>query len=71
MPKKEIVEYICDRCRETINGDVHHIGKFHYMHVFKWYVPMRDDRYPLRYICQDCWMSFKEWYETVGGDAND
>lgn len=69
MPKNERVEYICDRCGTTINDNVHSVGKFHYMHVFKWYAPgWREDHYPLKYICEGCWQSFKAWYEVVGGE---
>lgn len=64
MPKIEETVYYCDRCGKKIasNDDVHHIGRFRYLHVFKWFVPTSTLRYPLIYICGDCFKSFKEWY---------
>ena len=63
MPKKEVTQYICDRCGKVINGYVNHVGAFHYMHIFKWYVPIVCG-YKLHYICEDCFKSFKKWYKS-------
>ena len=66
MGKREIIVYVCDRCGKTIK-DVKHVGTFHFMHVFKWYVAYPDiAHYTMKYICQDCLNSFKKWYGKEG-----
>ena len=67
MGKVVKTEYICDRCGTNILGTPFHIGRFRYLHVFKWWVPEPVNQYPLRYICKDCFDSFKEWYCTTDG----
>ena len=64
MGKREITVYVCDRCGKTIK-DVKHVGTFHFLHIFKWYMPVWSS-YSMKYICQDCWGSFKKWYGEEG-----
>ena len=62
MGKVTRIDYICDRCGKSIVGDVFNIGRFRYMHVFKWWIPQPVNEYKLHYICHNCFRSFKEWY---------
>lgn len=71
MGKHEITIYTCDRCGAKIK-DVKHVGTFHFMHVFKWYVAYPSiAHYTMEYICQDCFNSFKEWYKKDGDGKHD
>ena len=63
MGKVTRTEYYCDRCRKKIIGTPFTVGRFRYLHVFKWYVPEPAPAYPLRYICSECFESFKKWYD--------
>ena len=66
MGRREIIVYVCDRCGKTIK-DVKHVGTFHFMHMFKWYVPaLSFPHYTMKYICQNCFESFKKWYDKEG-----
>ena len=64
MGKITRVEYVCDRCGKIIDrkDTLFHVGRFRFMHVFKWWVPQPVGEYKLHYICQDCFESFKRWY---------
>ena len=63
MGKVIRTEYYCDRCGKLIIGTPCTVGRFKYLHIFKWYVPEPCPSYPLRYMCQDCFNAFKKWYE--------
>ena len=66
MGKRTVVEYSCDRCgkrmTDPLKGEPYSIGRFRFMHVFKWWVPYPTEQYKLHYICQNCFKSFKKWY---------
>ena len=66
MAKVVKTEYICDRCGKSITGAPFHVGRFRYMHVFKWWMPEKCGGYGLTYICQECFESFKRWYRSEG-----
>lgn len=68
MGKVVKTEYICDRCGKNISETPFHIGRFRYLHVFKWWNPEPVNGYLLRYICKDCFDSFKEWYRKTDGE---
>ena len=68
MGKQTKTVYTCDRCGKEIVKDVFTIGRFKWLHMFKWFVPQPHPHYPLRYICEDCFKSFKKWY---GEDDHD
>lgn len=69
MGKSTKIEYTCDRCGKIIiDGKPYSIGRFRYMHVFRWWVPQPANEYKMRYICHDCFASFKRWYHD-GGEA--
>lgn len=71
MGRSMKIEYTCDRCGKIITGTPYSIWRFQYIHVFKWYVPQSATPYPLRYICKDCFKSFKKWYYTMDGERRD
>ena len=67
MGKSTKIEYTCDRCGKIIiGGKPYSIGRFRFMHVFKWWVPQPANEYKLHYICHDCFASFKRWYLADG-----
>ena len=71
MGKKIVTEYICDRCGKKIascSNSVFSIGRFRFMHAFKWWAPEQFGGYKLTYVCGDCFKSFKEWYKSDDTD---
>lgn len=62
MGKTTKIVYECDRCGKNITGFPFSIGRFRYMHIFKWWSPMPINNYKMKYLCQGCFNSFKEWY---------
>ena len=43
------------------------VGTFHFIHIFKWYVPYPNtSHYTVKYICKNCFKSFKKWYDEEG-----
>ena len=73
MGKKEMVVYTCDRCGkemiDPLSGEPNTVARFRFLHIFKWFVPCPVSGYPLRYICNDCFKSFKEWYTAKQKDG--
>ena len=67
MGKKEVTIYTCDRCGATISDTVNSIGAWHYMHVFKWFVPTVS-RYKIAYVCGECYEGFRKWYREKGDE---
>ena len=66
MGKREIIVYVCDRCGAEMK-EPFHVGTFHFMHVFKWYVAYPSTaHYTMKYICKNCFESFKKWYGKEG-----
>ena len=66
MGKRTLIEYSCDRCgkklTDPLSGEPFSVGRFRFMHIFKWWVPQPVGQYKLHYICHECFKSFKEWY---------
>jgi len=67
MGKVIRMDYICDRCGKVIEGEnaPWSIGRFRFMHVFKWWIPEPVRGYKLHYVCHECFRSFKKWYEEI------
>ena len=69
MSKRTYTVYTCDRCKRkmsnAIGDEAFSFGKFHYMFVLKWYVPVGS--YKLTYLCKDCFEKLKQFCE--GGDT--
>ena len=67
MGKELKTIYTCDRCGKTIDVTPFTIDRHRYLHVFRWYIPIPICNFALKYICPDCFDSFKKWYR---GDKN-
>ena len=66
MGKREITLYMCDRCGAEMK-EAYLVGTFHFIHIFKWYVPYPNtSHYTVKYICKNCFKSFKKWYDEEG-----
>lgn len=62
MGKTTKIEYTCDRCGAIISGFPCSVGRFRYMHVFKWWIGFPTHGYKMKYLCHDCFKSFQDWY---------
>lgn len=63
MGKKVKTIYTCDRCGKEIDN-VFKVGRVKCWHIFRWFEPSTITMsYNMRYICQDCFASFKKWYK--------
>ena len=69
MGKKTVYEYICDRCGKKIaQDDAYNFQRFTYVHVFRWWMPNPVCSHYLKYLCNDCYKSFKAWYKSNDSD---